>query len=158
MAIVDALPETPLVLDTNIFSHLRNKQSYVLQAVKTHFSATKQFPALTSITIFEALQGIEKEAAKNKITEDAANKYRQRINELAQTHQILAFDYKAAQIAAYVLPRLTQAERNKHWQDVFIVSTALAHNFGFVSQNKKDVQLIAQHLPENMFLRLAIWK
>ena len=45
----------------------------------------------------------------------------------------------------------------KIWQDVFIISTALSHNFGLASPDT-DIEVIAKYLPDGMFLRLAVWK
>jgi len=94
MPIIESPPETPLVLDTDIFSRLRNKKEYVLANIKNHFSNTKQFPAITSITVFESMQGIEGEFFKNNISFEQANLYRQRIDELIQVHRVLSFDQK----------------------------------------------------------------
>ncbi len=159
MPIIESPPETPLVLDTDIFSHLRNKKEYVLANIKNHFSNTKQFPAITSITVFEAMQGIEGEVFKNNISFEQANLYRQRINELIQVHRVLSFDQRAAEIAAFVFPRLSKSERSKHWRDLYIVSTAVANNYGLASQNIKDIEIIVKHLPKGYeYLRLSVWK
>jgi len=159
MPIIESPPETPLVLDTDIFSHLRNKKEYVLTNIKTHFSNTKQFPAITSVTVFEAVQGIESEFFKNNISLEQANLYRQRINELIQVHRVLSFDQRAAEIAAFIFPRLSKSERSKHWRDLYIVSIAVANNYGLASQNRRDIEIIAKHLPKGFeYLRLSVWQ
>lgn len=158
MPIVDAPPETPLVIDTDIVSHLRNKREYVEKNIKTHFFNTKQFPAITAITVFEANQGIESELNKQKISVEQADVFRLHINTLIQNHRILPFDQKAAEIAAYIFARLSKSDRNKHWRDLFIVATAIAYNYGLATQNKRDMELLADHLPKNTYLRSAIWK
>lgn len=159
MPIIVAPAETPLILDTDIFSHLRNQKEYVLNHIKNHFSNTKQLPAITAITVFEAIQGIESAVVKNSILPEEANLFRQRTKILTSQHRVLTFDQSAAEITAYIFPRLSQANRNKHWRDLFIVAIALANNFGLATQNRKDIELIAKHLPENhKYLRLAVWK
>lgn len=158
MPIIDAPPETPLVIDTDIFTHLRNRQKYVEEKIRTHFSNTKQLPAITTITVFEAKQGIESELYKNNISDEQANFFRNRIDELIQKHQILSFDQRASEIAAYIFPRLTKSDRSRHWRDMFILSIALAHNFGLATQNQRDAKLIGNTLPTELDLRLAIWK
>lgn len=159
MPIIESLPETPLVIDTDIFTHLKNKKEYVLKNIAIYQSNTKQYPAITSITVFEAIQGIESEVAKNKITPQEAIFRRQTIDVLTRELQVLPFDQKAAEITAYIFPRLSQSDRNKHWRDLFIIATVLAHNYGLASQNKKDIELISQHLPEShKYLRIALWR
>lgn len=176
MSIIIALPETPLVLDTVIFSHLRNGQKYVEKEIAAYFSNNKSFPAISSMTIFEANYGIENQLAR-PIYDDIIKKAiesRQKINNaLAKISVILPFDQKAAEIAAYIYTRLLINETKwlrqkkakndsknreaKIWQDVFIVSTALSHNYGLASPDT-DIPIIARYLPDEMFLRLAMWK
>jgi predicted nucleic acid-binding protein len=71
---------------------------------------------------------------------------------------VLPFDQSAAAIAAYIFPRLSQSDRNKHWRDVFIAATALSHRYGIASRNRKDFELIASQLPLGQQLHLAVWK
>ena len=165
MAFVDAPPETPLVLDTDIFSHLRNDQKYVQEHINAHFRQTRQFPALTAITVFEARIGTEREIVQNSLTEHDAGIYQQRIHNLIQTHKILPFEQRAAEIAACVYPRIPRKELRKEkgkektfWKDIFIVSIAIARNYGLATRNKRDMELIANYLPNNLDLRLAVWK
>src|SRR5437016_708973 len=165
MPVVDASPETPLVLDTDIFSHLRNSQKYVEKNIDAYFSRMKQLPALTAITVFEAAVGIESQIAQNSVTEVQANTYQRRIHHFMQRHEILAFDRKAAEIAAHIYPRVPRGELRKEkgkeksfWKDIFIVSIVIAHNYGLATGNRSDMELIASHLPEDLDLPLAVWK
>ena len=158
MPIIDSPAEFPLALDNNIFTHLRNKKPYVLERIKKHFSNTRRLPVIPSLTIFEATFGIQKELATNQITNERADFLLQEINNLSAIHTVIPFDQRAAEIAAYIFARLSQSDRNKHWRDVFIVATAIAHNYGLATQNRKDMELIAKHLPNNIDLRLAVWK
>ena len=174
MALLLAPPETPLAIDSNIFTHLRNKQLYVQKEIAKYFSNTKSFPAITSMTIFEANNGINDQFAKKVINSEQAAQFRQSINDsLGNISRILPFDQKAAEIAGFIYPhlllnesrwlqkrKLKKKKGNREiyiWQDVFIISTALAHNFGFATQDK-DIEIIAKYLPPNMDLRFAIWK
>jgi predicted nucleic acid-binding protein len=158
MPISDAHPESPLALDNSVFTLLRNKRPKIIENVKKHFASTKQYPAVPAITLFEARFGLEQEIAKKSVTVEAAEFYRKRIDELAEEYPILSLNQKAAEIAAYVFARLSQSDRNKHWRDLFIAATAIAHNFGLATQNKRDMELIAKVLPPNIDLRIAIWK
>jgi len=158
MPIINSPPELPLALDNDIFTHLRNKQSYVIVQIRNHYSNTKKLPVIPSLTIFEANFGIQKALITNKISTEQADLQLQVINILSANHTVISFDQRASEIAAYIFARLSKSEKNQHWRDLFIVATALAHNYGLATQNKRDMELIAKHLPENLDLRLAIWK
>ena len=177
MPIIVAPPETSLIIDTVIFSHLRNEKPYVQKQIAIYFSNTKKLPAISSMTVFEANIGIEEQLTLNNITEEQAETYRKAIDDCLENYidTVLPFDTKAAEIAAYIYPRLLKYEakelkkrkekrkkkenrENKIWQDVFIISTALAHNYGLATPDK-DVELIAKHLPNDYkYLRVAVWK
>ena len=158
MLIFDFSPEFPLALDNDIFTHLRNKAKYVLERSKQHLSHTKRFPVIPSTTVFEANYGIQKGLVKKNFTEEQANYQKQEIDRLLLSYSVIDFNQKAAEIAAYIFARLSQSDRNKHWRDTFIVATAISHNHGLATQNKRDMELIAKHLPADLDLRLAIWK
>jgi len=159
MPIIDALPETPLALDNNVFTHLRKKQTYVLDKVKKYHFDMRSLPVIPSLTVFEANFGVQKALATNEISVEQANFHLQEINKLSTIHIVIAFDQRASEIAAYIFARLSKSDKNQHWRDAFIVATALAHNYGLASQNRKDIELIAKHLPENYkYIRLAVWK
>src|SRR5215216_3785896 len=160
MPISEAAPEISLALDNDIFTHWRSQQPYALRAIADYQANHKIIPALTSITVFETLSGIEAEACKSGSR--ANEKIKQagiRAEQLIRNCIVLPFDQNAAVIAAYIFPRLSQGNRNKHWRDVFIAATALAHGYGLATRNKKDFELIANHLPPNhSILPLAVWK
>jgi len=158
MAVRQAPPEMSLALDNDVFTHWRNKQPYVRNAIAAYQSMHKILPALTSMTVFEALNGIEAEAAKLTANSEDINWRRLRAAQLIQNCTVLPFDQNAAAIAAYIFPRLSQSERNKHWRDIFITATALVHRYGIATGNKKDFELIEKCLPPNQQLYLAIWK
>jgi predicted nucleic acid-binding protein len=116
MAVSHAPPDISLALDNDVLTHWRSKQPYALSAIADYQTLHKVVPALTSMTVFEALTGIESEAAKNKNVE----RYRVRAELLIRNCTVLPFDQKAAAIAAQVFPRLSRSDRNKLWRDVFI--------------------------------------
>jgi predicted nucleic acid-binding protein len=185
MPILETLPETPLVLDTAIFTHLKTecsineaerayKKVYVKEKIAEYYSNTKTFPAITSMTFFEAGFGIYDQFAKDVITQEKANEFQQNINlALAEISVILPFDQKASKIASYIYAHILAKEQkwlqqrktkkkkgnreSKIWQDIFIISTAISHNYGLVSPDK-DMEIIGKYLPEKVNLRLAIWK
>jgi predicted nucleic acid-binding protein len=152
-----ALPETALVLDSDVFTHWRNRQPYVHHEIAEYIKRHKQPPALTSMTVFEARQGVERAVKSGKTPAEKAQGYLARIEQLSGSSVVLPFDQNAAIIAAHIYARLK--ERNRLWKDLFIASTALAHGFGVATHNRKDFEAIGNHLPPGYpLLRLAVWK
>lgn len=158
MPILEVTFEYPLALDTSVFTHLRNNQPYVLEKMFNYFSHTQRLPALPAMTIFEAKWGIEREFSNDKITKADYENFIARIDELILQHQILPFDEKAAEIASFIFGRLSKSDKNKQWQDLFVMATAISHNHGLITQNVRDVKHLARYLPDELYLRLAIWK
>src|SRR5215212_11755709 len=156
MAVGLALPETRLVLDNDIFTHWRSQQAYVLKPIAEYQSSIKYLPSLTSITVFETLSGFEKISFKLRGRSESAKRSRIRAEQLIGNCIVLPFDQNAAAIAAYIFPRLSQSDRNKHWRDMFIAATALAHGHGVATGNRRDFELIANLLPGSQILRLAV--
>ncbi len=72
MPIISASLENPLALDNDIFTHLRNKQPYVLRKIAEHNIKTKTFPVIPTTTLFEANFGIQKALVKKEITLELA--------------------------------------------------------------------------------------
>jgi predicted nucleic acid-binding protein len=159
MAIGVVLSETSVVLDTNILIDWRYGKLHVQQAVSDYIARAKKPPALTSINVFEVLYGFENSVARSGSLDQRTAYDRMKSEALIQACSVLPFDQTAATIAAYIYPRLSQSERNKHWKDLFIASTALAHGHGIATRNRKDFELMANHLPSShSLLRLAVWK
>ena len=158
MAIIDALPQTLLAFDNDVFTHLRNRKPHIQEKLKTYFLHTSQIPAIPAITVFEAINGVDEQSSNKKISFDEANFRKQQIHNLTKVHEILVFNEKSAEIASFVCSKLGKSKSNKLWYDIFIVATAISHNYGLATGNKKDVELIANNLPDNLDLILAIWK
>jgi len=159
MAIAPVLRETPLVLDTDVFNDWRFQKQHAKQAIKDYISNHKAPPAMTSMTVFEVLYGFEKRAAESGGLDERTRRDRDKVEQLIQYCGVLSFDQTAAAIAAYVFPRLSQRERNKHWGDTFTAATVLAHGHGVATRNREDFELIANHLPpSHPLLRLAVWR
>jgi predicted nucleic acid-binding protein len=159
MAIGVVLSETSLVVDTDILTEWRYGKQYVLQAVSDYISRSKKPPALTSMNVFEVLYGFENSMSKLGSLDERIAYDRMKSEALIKACLVLPFDQTAATIAAYIYPRLSQSERNKHWKDLFIASTALAHGHGIATRNRKDFELMASHLPStHSLLRLVVWK
>jgi predicted nucleic acid-binding protein len=159
MAVGSVLPETSLTLDNDVFTYWRKQDQFVKQEIIDYISRLKQPPTLTSITAFEALYGFENISAKTGSLDARSQQDRAYTERLIEYCGVLPFDQSAAAIAAYIFPRLSKKDRNKHLRDIFIAATALAHKRGVATRNQKDFELIANHLPPNYpLLRLAVWK
>lgn len=159
MPIGDALPETSLVIDTDIFTDWRYQKQYVEGQIRAYISRAKKPPALTSINVFEVLYGFENKAFKDGRTDERTTRDRETTEKLIQSCIVLPLNQDAASIAAYVFPRLAKRDQNKLSKDLFIAATALAHGYGIATRNRRDFALIADNLPPSRpYLRLAIWK
>lgn len=151
-------PGTSLALDTDVLTHWRTGRPNVLRAINDYQLEFKGSPALTSFTVFEVLCGFEKEAARSRVLLDSNRRAREDFERLVDGCEVLHFDRGAATIAAYVFERIGKRKSNEKWADVLIASTAIAHRYGLVSQNKKDFELIANHLPAGQTLYLTNWQ
>src|SRR6266550_129468 len=100
------LAETPLVLDTNILTAWRSQRARVVAAITDYQSRLKLFPALTAITLHEALYGFENKAAKSGKLDDRTREDRLAIEQLINFCVVLPFDQPTAEISAYIIPRL----------------------------------------------------
>ncbi len=159
MAVEPPFANTPLLLDTDVFTDWRNQRPHIISAIKEYSKRTKSFPMLAAITIFESQFGFDSESIKGSGLSTQLMKERGEMEHLIQTCGVLNFNQAAATIAAYIFARLSKSQRNRHWRDVFIVATALAHNYGVATRNQRDFELIGQHLPPYApVLYLAIWK
>jgi len=115
-----------------------------------------------AFTVFEALHGIEDDIVKKGGLRQPWEEPRRRIGELVANCIVLPFNETAAEIAAHVFPRLVprldRERRKRIWADIFIAATAVAHRYGLVSHNRKDFEAIADQLPGDQILYLAVWK
>src|SRR3970040_1305737 len=116
MAIGPALPQIPLVLDTDVFTAWRYRSESTERKVSEYEATHKRPPALISTIVFEALRSYERtifeRGGADKDTERGRAEAR-RLIELYEsipsgpsTSGILSFDKHAADIAAYVAGRL----------------------------------------------------
>jgi predicted nucleic acid-binding protein len=163
MPVASALPETPLVLDNDVLTDWRYQKAHTRRYIDEYIIRLGKAPALTAVTVFEAFHGFELIEKKKKEKEggidERTQQDRAQAEKLIGLCEVLPFNQTAAVIAAYIFARLSQSDRNKHWCDVFIAATALAHNHGVATRNQSDFELIAKHLPsDHFFLRLAVWK
>ncbi|HKO43868.1 MAG TPA: type II toxin-antitoxin system VapC family toxin [Pyrinomonadaceae bacterium] len=159
MPTAPAFPETSLILDNDIFTHWRNEQAYAKTEIAAYIKRLKRPPAIACTTLFETIYGIENSRNKGKLSDEGAIRYLQRLRELSNACILLPFEQRAANIAGYILPRLSKSDQSRHWRDVFAAATALAHSHGIATGNKRDFELIGDHLPPNHpYLRIALWK
>jgi predicted nucleic acid-binding protein len=158
MAIGPALTETSLVLDNDIFNAWRYGRDHrVLKAIADYQSSLKLFPALTSMTVFQALYGFENKSIKPDEPNEHTKQARIGTEQLIKACDVLPFNQRSAEIAAHIAPRLSKNIPKGTLVDVFIAATALAHGYGVATRNRKDFELIGNHIPIDLILRLAAW-
>lgn len=156
MPVGEALPETSLVLDNNILTAWRYQKPGVREAIAAYQSRLKLLPALTSITVYEALCGFENSVVKTGTLSEQTTQDRVRTEQLINSCVVLPFDQASAEIAAYIIPRLSKNIPKDTLQDALIAATALAHGYG-VATRDKGFALIGEHTPGHLTLRLALW-
>jgi len=116
MAIGPRFPDTIVALDNDILNAWRSKSSSVIAAINSYIGVVKAPPALTSITVFEMMHGFENAAVKFGMSDRLSRDWGY-AKELIRQCAILSFTQEAAEIAAYIFPRLSKQQRNKHWAD-----------------------------------------
>jgi predicted nucleic acid-binding protein len=158
MAEGPALTETSLVLDNDIFNAWRlGRDQRVLGAIADYQSRLKLFPALTSMTAYQALYGFENKSIKPGEPNEQTKQARIGTEQLIKSCDVLPFNQRSAEIAAYIAPRLSKNMPKGTLVDVFIAAIALAHGYGVATRNRKDFELIANQTPNDLTLRLAVW-
>lgn len=157
MAAGPALAETPLVLDTNILTGWRYQKRGVLEAVAAYQSRLKLPPALSALTVYEALYGFENALSKAQGDAERTRLDRIQTDGLINSCIVFPFNQDAAKIAAYIVPRLPKNIPRRTLLDALIAATALAHGYGVATRNRDDFELIGKHTPDDSMLRLAIW-
>lgn len=156
MALGPVVAETSLVLDTNILTAWRYRKSRIVAAVEEYQSRLKIFPALTAFTVHEALYGFENKAAKSGKLDERTKQDRLAIEQLVNSCVVLPFDQRAAEIAAYIIPRLPKNIPKQTLLDGLISATALAHGYG-IATNDRGFKLIGQHTPDDLIMRVDFW-
>jgi predicted nucleic acid-binding protein len=156
MALGPVLPETSLVLDTNILTAWRFQKPGVLAAISDYQSRLKLLPALTSITVHEALYGFENKAVKAGGQDEQTRRDRSATERLINSCLVLPFDQRAAEIAAYIIPRLPKNIPKDSLLDALISAIAVAHGYG-VATRDRGFESIGQHMPSHIILRLVFW-
>lgn len=156
MALGPVLPQTQLALDTNILTAWRYQKPRVVAAIANYQSTHKFLPALTAFTVHEALYGFENTAAKSSLLDERTKRDRFAIEKLINSCVVLSFDQRAAEIAAYIVPRLPKNIPKQTLLDGLISATALSHGYG-IATNDRGFELIGQHTPSDLILRVDFW-
>jgi predicted nucleic acid-binding protein len=158
MAIGPRPPDIVVALDNDVLNNWRTGNPVILAAISKYLSAVKAPPALTSTTVFEMMHGFEKVAFQSGINERLQRDTEYARN-LVRECAVLSFNQEAAEIAAYIFPRLSPKERKDDWADMLIAATALAHEYGVATRNQADFELIAKHTPPHYPpLRIEVWR
>ena len=159
MAVRSATPEILLAPDNDVFTDWRNHRSYVVRAITDYQNRNNHYPRLPAMTVFQSRFGFEKEIARMGALDEQFERSRLSMEQIISDCGVLEINDRATAIAAHIFARLSASGRNRHWADVFIAATALAHHHGVASRNRTDFELIGQHLPPYApTLYLAIWK
>lgn len=159
MGVALALPDTRLVLDTDIFTAWRNQHPPVIAHIKDYKSRFLALPRLTAITVFESQFGFEKELAKPGELDERWLLSRQEMRRMIQACGVMDLNQQAAIVAAQIFARLPHNQQNRHWRDIFIAAIALTNGYGIATRNRKDFKLIGEHCPPDLpILYLADWK
>lgn len=104
------------------------------------------------------MHGFEKAIFANGMTE-RLNRDLEHARDLTRECVVLPFNQQAAEIAAYIFPRLTRKERKDHWPDALIAATVVAHEYGIATLNRTDFEMLARHIPPAYApLRIELWK
>lgn len=159
MATCSATPDILLALDNDVFTDWRNHRSHAVSAITDYQNRKSLYPKLPAMTVFQSRFGFEKEVARLGALDEQFERLRLRMEQIINDCGVLEVNDRATAIAAHIFARLSASERNRHWADVFIAATALAHDHGLATRNRADFELIGQHLPAYApTLHLAIWK
>lgn len=155
MAASPALPNTRLVLDTNVFSNWRKGWQPFTANIQDYLQQFKSYPSLPSMVVFEARRGFEAQIIKWGSLDDKVEGFRQNMEQLVKACGVIPFDDRAAAIAAQIHERLPKNAKKSLVRDAFIAATALAHGYGVATADQEDFELIGQYVP---VLYLAVWK
>jgi predicted nucleic acid-binding protein len=151
-------PDISLALDNDVLNNWRTGNPTIVGAITNYVRAAKAPPALTAITVFEMMHGFEntilRKGASERLERDLSY-----VRELTRECLVLPFNQEAAEIAAYIFPRLSRKEQKDHGKDVFMAATVVAHEYGIATRNKRDFELIGKYVPPHYPpLRIAVWK
>ncbi len=158
MAIGPRPPDAFVALDNDVLNNWRTGNAQIVLAIDNYVARTKAPPALTSITVFEMLHGFENAIVQSGMNERLKTDMTH-ANSLIKECQVLPFNQEAAEIAAYIFPRLTRKQKKDLWADMFIAATAIAHDYGVATLNRIDFELLSMHVPPRYpALRIEVWK
>ncbi|MBC7933338.1 MAG: type II toxin-antitoxin system VapC family toxin [Rubrivivax sp.] len=144
-------------MDSNILTAWRYQKRGILEAIASYQSRLKLLPALSALTVYEVIYGFENSLAKAQGDFEQTRLDLSKADQLINSCMVLPFDHNSAKIAAYIVPRLPKNIPKDTLLDALIAATALAHGHGVATRNKDDFELVGQHTPNNLTLRLAIW-
>jgi predicted nucleic acid-binding protein len=106
-------PDVVVAIDNDVLNDWRFRKPATLAAVSNYIGLVKAPPALTSVTVFEMMHGFEN-ALIQQGTSDRLSRDSHHARELTRECTVLPFNEEAAEIAAYMFPRLSKKERKNH--------------------------------------------
>jgi len=127
------------LIDTDILSYYMRGLQKVVPRAQTYLKQFGHFN-VSSLTVFEILKGLRKKKLVEK-------------EEIFQTeilkHQVLALDYAVMDTAATLLTVLEDKGTPIAYGDLFVASTALAHDLILVTNNTKHFSKVEGLVLEN---------
>lgn len=159
MAISPPPPGTALVLDNDVMNDWRFQRPHTVRAIHGYIAVHKTLPALTAITVFEALHGFEKTAFDRGGMDERTRAGLEATKDLIDAcPDVLEYNRTAAEITAYIFPRLTRKQHKDHWADVLVAATAMAHRYGVATRNRRHFELINERRPPHLSnLSIEVW-
>src|SRR5438132_683030 len=100
------LPDTRLVIDTNILTYWENQQSDINEKIINYLKVHARRPALTAATVFESVWGFESKAAKPGGLSEKLQRAYINTKRLFEQCEILPLNEEAATLAALIAARI----------------------------------------------------
>lgn len=109
MSIGNVVPDTTLIIDTNIFSEYQRGKPFAVDPIRLYLKHHKEFPFIASTTVFEVLEGIENELAKHIKHKKPADHIKisyANTEKLLDNFNVVDFNKLAAKIAAHIFANI----------------------------------------------------
>ena len=102
------------------------------------------------------LYGFENKSAKSGTLDERTKQDRLASEELINSCEVIPFDQRAAEISAYIIPRLPKNIPKQTLLDGLIAAVALSRGYG-IATNDRGFELIGHHTPVDLILRVDFW-
>jgi predicted nucleic acid-binding protein len=136
------------LLDTDIFSEVLKGRNQVVRQRQEAYLTTFGHFTLSTVTVMEMIEGLHRHDLAERIA-DLCSKLEQ------EGHELLPFDYDAAQIAGRIFANLHRTGQPIGRSDPMIAAIAIRHSLVLVTGNTEHFERI-QRL--GFPLRLDNWR